>query len=341
VYLQTKVLVLPFADHLQCNETLEQLDNIIRHLEGRAQLLVTERISEPHRRRHRDGILEEERQRLDTLILADDAEQLKSYLSNLEYQQPPSSPTQPMGIGIFRPSTQSASDDQHSESGGGGGIVSPSKLPISPVSNITTRQQKLNDGSHHRLLTSLLFLACQHRAYKCIRHLVDSKANVSGVDDVNERTLIHKIVLCGGQLDCYDPRPSPTSLPSTPSSNGNELLKFLLDASPSASSCLTVADIFGRIPLHYAAMNGYADMARVLVEKHREMQHRATPDFESEFVKCRAHGASWLDYEGHSPLFYAVIYGFTDVVAALLDVQDVDVDDLPVGTLIFISSSIA
>jgi hypothetical protein len=48
----------------------------------------------------------------------------------------------------------------------------------------------------------------------------------------------------------------------------------------------------------------------------------------------KAYGSAWIDHDGYSPMFYAVFKGYADVVALMIDVENIDVDDITIGTIV-------
>ena len=139
---------------------------------------------------------------------------------------------------------------------------------------------------------------------------------MDGKDDINERSLVHKLVLHGGVMPQDVPAENPVSDDIT-------LLDAILKTSKDATLMLSSTDIFGRIPLHYAALNGYPKIAKLIV------QHMEEAAMERRSKKII--GSTFGDHEGHSSLFYAVVHGFKDVVQVLTDVEGVNVDDLSIG----------
>ncbi|KAI9226781.1 MAG: Glycerophosphoryl diester phosphodiesterase family-domain-containing protein [Piptocephalis tieghemiana] len=166
--------------------------------------------------------------------------------------------------------------------------------------------------------------------------------------DVYERSILHKLVLNGGSfalpttsspnsstkllkdgigtpiyptspthLDATSSNPSAFS-PSGDSSNEEEkeaerkaveLVTFLARRLPTLPP-----DLFGRHPLHYAALAGHASIAKALCQVARE-QRFLSPDPDQPFdVGNRL----WCDREGYTPLFYAILRGHASVVHVLL-----------------------
>lgn len=85
---------------------------------------------------------------------------------------------------------------------------------------------------------------------------------------------------------------------------------------------LMSADLYGRIPLHYAAINNDLDVTQGLISLIKFTQ--------SESLMLETF---WIDCEGHSPLFYAVVGGHESVVLAILIINGLSVDDKLLGGL--------
>lgn len=180
-----------------------------------------------------------------------------------------------------------------------------------------------------RLLSYLLARSCFQNSRKCLPYLISSGATLSSMDDINQRTLLHKLVISGGILTDLKsiPRiinsPSPTSptLPCYPSVDNPVLISFLLErleeiAPDHLKTVLFGRDIFGRKPIHYAAIQGSQEIARTLLQSMRK--------------HCTLDGcanANWLDHDGFSPFFYAVLKGHAGVLQVLIEegeVKDVE-----------------
>jgi glycerophosphodiester phosphodiesterase len=181
-------------------------------------------------------------------------------------------------------------------------------------------------------------------------------------DDVNERTLLHKLALHGGRLPqnpgdastrritsngaagaayffpctaLSKPRTTPghsSSIAPSPwasvTATANAvsagtldlaavnddptLIELVLERLP-ASFITDAPDIFGRRPLHYAALNGFARIASALIHD----LHRRHTEGDTRIIDLSAD--AWCDNEGYTPLFYAVLRGHAETVRVLID----------------------
>ncbi|KAJ3300308.1 Glycerophosphocholine phosphodiesterase [Borealophlyctis nickersoniae] len=118
-------------------------------------------------------------------------------------------------------------------------------------------------------------------------------------DDINRRNVLHKLVLHVGAMSSGDKS-------SACSRDDNSTFCHLLSEIPSGTAMLAVKakDYVGRTPLHYASLYGLPNIARAML--------RHVP-------KGFRNPEQWQDDDGHSPLFYAVIRGFDEVLEALID----------------------
>lgn len=145
--------------------------------------------------------------------------------------------------------------------------------------------------------------------------------------NVNEQTVLHKLSIDGGAfahthdsvsgplgIVDHHHQPAPKDDPT--------LITFILQQL----SCNTqvealcnlnsTADIFGRRPLHYAAMHGYPNITRALLKDLKASGEFV--DFSSPY---------WFDTDGFTPLIYAVSRGHADVMKVLIeegDIKDID-----------------
>ncbi|KNC99854.1 uncharacterized protein SPPG_05227 [Spizellomyces punctatus DAOM BR117] len=165
--------------------------------------------------------------------------------------------------------------------------------------------QALSTAEEKRTYCSILVKACQRNALKCIAHLVQQPDLVSTPlpGDINQRTILHRLAVLGPNLLR---QPGGGMVPSSGIGRDDPtLLQYILSHIPSnvANSALRVKDFLGRTPLHYTALYGMPSTAKVLL------------NFLSDGI---LKGSQWVDDDGHSPLFYAVVRGFVDVLLVLL-----------------------
>jgi len=151
--------------------------------------------------------------------------------------------------------------------------------------------------------------------------------------NVNEQTVLHKLAIEGGTFSKSsdsERRPSfgslltektPQIAVKTPMDDPT-LISFILNqissyaATDSLCALKSTADIFGRRPLHYAAMHGYTNITRALLTDLKSSGEFV--DFSSPY---------WLDTDGFSPLIYAVTRGQAGVLQILIEeggITDVD-----------------
>ncbi|KAG0297050.1 Glycerophosphocholine phosphodiesterase [Linnemannia gamsii] len=172
---------------------------------------------------------------------------------------------------------------------------------------------------------SLFRRACQVRAYKCISLIMSLGAGALMVN-VNEQTVLHKLSIDGGvfaQTQESVSGPSGTIADRQPAPKDDPtLITFILQQlscntqMEAICNLNSTADIFGRRPLHYAAMHGYPNIAKALLRDLKTSGEFV--DFSSPY---------WFDTDGFTPLIYAVSRGHAAVVKVLIeegDIKDVD-----------------
>jgi ankyrin repeat protein len=140
-------------------------------------------------------------------------------------------------------------------------------------------------------------------------------ASPASHDDVNERNLLHKLCIQGGQLIEQVPAVARKS-PIDPSLETITLIEILLKHDGSLTR---QSDILHRKPLHYAAMYGFARIADILLQHSvANGEYSENQNFTSRF---------WVDHEGYSPLFYAILNGRTEATKVLIArgmIKDID-----------------
>lgn len=200
------------------------------------------------------------------------------------------------------------------------------KLKESPhMKNVLFSATK--SGRPGQFSRSLFRRACQVRAYKCISLIMSLGAGALMVN-VNEQTVLHKLSIDGGAFaHTHDSVSGPLGIVADhhhqPAPKDDPtLITFILQQL----SCNTqvealcnlnsTADIFGRRPLHYAAMHGYPNITRALLKDLKASGEFV--DFSSPY---------WFDTDGFTPLIYAVSRGHADVMKVLIeegDIKDID-----------------
>lgn len=198
----------------------------------------------------------------------------------------------------------------------------------------------------------MLYKACNFRAMRCIKLLLNSGASIQEDEDINERTLIHKLVIHGSKLPKDKSSPTNSNVIGLEGSqmtyfatafqsrkdsksiyyrtnNASEdvgLMSWILEHIPQTEySKVSLRDAFGRKPLHYAAVNGFENYTKILLEfLVRTEQFPLQQGFNDP---------SWFDNDGFTPLLYAVFCGHTTVVNCIIKVGNIkNTDAISNGT---------
>ncbi|CAO3573204.1 unnamed protein product [Mortierella alpina] len=187
-------------------------------------------------------------------------------------------------------------------------------------------------GRLAQLPRSLFRKACQLKAFQCISLIMSFGAGTL-LANVNDQTVLHKLAIEGGTFaKTQDADSTPPSSHAHPYKSGECLpmaprddpsliafiLKELSSYAQQDSLCTlkSTADIFGRRPLHYAAMHGFPNIARALINDLKAS---------GEFVDLS--NPYWFDTDGFTPLIYAVSRGQAGVLQVLIEeggIKDVD-----------------
>ncbi|KAG0199825.1 Glycerophosphocholine phosphodiesterase [Mortierella sp. GBA30] len=187
-------------------------------------------------------------------------------------------------------------------------------------------------GRLGQLPRALFRKACQEKAYQCISLIMSFGAGTLLVN-VNEQTVLHKLAIEGGTFAKTQDAETimPSSFSVIPSADGIQtptpkddptLISFILKElssyalKDSLCTLKSTADIFGRRPLHYAAMHGFTNISRALVRDLKDS---------GEFVDFS--NPYWFDTDGFTPLIYAVSRGQAGVMQVLIEeggIKDVD-----------------
>ncbi|CAM0142629.1 unnamed protein product [Umbelopsis sp. WA50703] len=169
--------------------------------------------------------------------------------------------------------------------------------------------------SRQQLLNTLLEFACKSTSLGCLELLLDEGASPASNDNVNERNLLHRLCIQGGNLIEQE----PTVARSSPVDSAQEtitLIQILLKHNPNLTS---QSDILHRKPLHYAAMYGFSRIVDTLLRHSvNNGEYSESQNFTSRF---------WVDHEGYSPLFYAILNGSTAATKILISrggITDID-----------------
>ena len=205
------------------------------------------------------------------------------------------------------------------------------------------------DASYTSLCLNLLQRAISCRAKDCIDELLDHTETLDEDDDINKRNCIHRLIISIGRSkapseeDTLDetspsdllgaanyitPAAAPILAPHacktkemdgvTSFGRGDRsvvLVQFLLDRlQPQQRDALQARDVYGRMPLHYAAQYGFVIICHILIAR---MQ--AWGQFE---VEEGIDAPFWQDADGCAPLHLSVIGGHPLTTEALLGAEN-------------------
>ncbi|KAF9395548.1 Glycerophosphocholine phosphodiesterase [Podila verticillata] len=175
-----------------------------------------------------------------------------------------------------------------------------------------------------RMPRSLFRKACEEHAFKCIA-LIMSFSTGALIVNVNDQTVLHRLAIEGGNFHTKSNK-SGSSVDKNADvhtkTDDPTLIAFILQQLSSLTlkdslcTLTSTSDIFGRRPLHYAAMHGYANITRALLSDLKASGEFI--DFSSPY---------WLDTDGITPLIYAVSRGHANVLKVLVEeggIRDVD-----------------
>ncbi|KAI8596165.1 Glycerophosphoryl diester phosphodiesterase family-domain-containing protein [Dissophora ornata] len=158
---------------------------------------------------------------------------------------------------------------------------------------------------------SLFRKACEEKAFQCISLMMSFGAGTLMVN-VNEQTVLHKLAIEGGNftktpnadnsnhLAHFAKAQTQTQIP--PPKDDPELIAFILKElskhsnQDSLCTLTSTADIFGRRPLHYAAMHGFPNITKAFISDLKES---------GEFIDFS--DPYWFDTDGFTPLIYAIM----------------------------------
>ena len=152
--------------------------------------------------------------------------------------------------------------------------------------------------------------------------LLDSGANIIIDDDINQQSLIHKLVIHGGKL----PRDRPSQLTASSyalssSSSGNNstlsedisLICLILENIPqSLYATVSTRDSFGKRPLHYSSLCGFSEITNLLLEFLISRTEQLPP-------LQGFNDPSWFDNDGFTPLLYAASRGHAAVLNCFIN----------------------
>lgn len=206
------------------------------------------------------------------------------------------------------------------------------------------------DGRLPPVLTlNLLQRAIGCRAKACINQLLARMDQLNEGDDINKRNCLHRLIISSGRLkptptgdhlaatlldpnvdstNYIKPAALPTSIPqlsSTKEFDGTTdfsrddkvvvLLQYLLDKlRPQQREALRARDVYGRMPLHYAAQYGFVVICQIIISRMQAWgQFEVSEGIDAPF---------WQDAEGYAPLHLSVIGGHPITTRTLLEAED-------------------
>ncbi|KAF2003316.1 GDPD-domain-containing protein [Amniculicola lignicola CBS 123094] len=198
-----------------------------------------------------------------------------------------------------------------------------------------------------QLLLNLLQRSITCKAKTCIDQLLPDIISLEEEDDINKRNCIHRLVISigrsrSGQAMGVDgsqqipadkpqyivpaelPNRAPTPCTTTEKesyqllSKNDELVRmliYLLDRlQPRQCAALKSRDVYGRLPLHYAAQYGFVVVCQVVIKHMQDWgQFDVTQGIDSPW---------WQDAEGYAPLHLSVIGGHPLTTKALLQAEN-------------------
>lgn len=185
-----------------------------------------------------------------------------------------------------------------------------------------------------RLLLNLLQRSISCRSKRCIDSLLQQIHTLEEDGDVNKRNCLHRLVIAISRAKINESKQQDNSsnsswleatryiqpaehqvtkpVPFTTTEKENtkllpkddpsvQLLTYLLDKlSPQQRPALKARDIYGRIPLHYAAQYGFIEICEIVIKHMQDWgQFDATKGIDAP---------EWQDEEGLAPLHIAVIH---------------------------------
>ncbi|CAG8482851.1 3018_t:CDS:10 [Gigaspora margarita] len=160
-----------------------------------------------------------------------------------------------------------------------------------------------------------LYKACWYPALKCIELLLNLGVNIHGEEDINKRSLIHKLVINGGILPKENITTSPVSSPIS-IRDDPRIIACILKSLPSDSQALS-QDVYDKSPLHYAAIKGLVRITQTLLEYLKK-----TRQFSLKEADFNDH--VWFDGDGYSPLFYATINNKVQVLECIISILQIN-----------------
>lgn len=199
------------------------------------------------------------------------------------------------------------------------------------------------------LMLNLLQRAIGCRAKACINQLLAKIDRLDEGDDINKRNCLHRLIITSGRsktsadgeplaatlldpnvdtTNYIKPAALPTLMPQTSSTKEFDgstdfsrddkvvvLLQYLLDQlRPQQREALQARDVYGRMPLHYAAQYGFVVICQMIISRMQAWnQFEVSDGIDAPF---------WQDVEGYAPLHLSVIGGHPITTRTLLEAED-------------------
>jgi len=213
-------------------------------------------------------------------------------------------------------------------------------------SNVNTEDSEGNIPPIMALNLLQRAIAC--RAKACVDQLLEEIETLNEGDDINKRNVIHRIIITMGRskssgdgevtdsglqdinvdtTNYIKPAAPPVLAPLTSSTKeldgyrrfGREdravvLLEYLLDKLRLRHrEALRARDVYGRMPLHYAAQYGFVIICQIIIAKMQAWgQFEVSNGMDAPF---------WQDVDGYAPLHLSVIGGHPDTTRTLLEAE--------------------
>ncbi|MCJ1473296.1 Glycerophosphocholine phosphodiesterase [Lambiella insularis] len=210
-------------------------------------------------------------------------------------------------------------------------------------------EQKYSEAAtYQRLLLNLLQRSITCRSKACIAQLLEMITSIEEIDEVNQRNFIHRLVVSLGRTkpagdaeksaeimeedadngkSYITPAAAPILIPSARAAKevngvaslGRDdktvvLLEYILDHLDSSQrTALQARDIYGRMPLHYAAQYGFVVVCQIIISRMQRWGQFEVPEgIDAPF---------WQDSEGYAPLHLSVMGGHPLTTKALLEAE--------------------
>ena len=223
--------------------------------------------------------------------------------------------------------------------------------PLELAQQLSDSSSKLEgtggDVQRLALCHTLLQRAIACRSKKCTREILSRLPALDGARDINNRNCIHRLIIVASRSNSSDddqldvtqfpdgvsefsymkPATAPTLAAQKPSlwekyieADGSKIqettdfLEHLLDnLKPEQRPVLRGRDVYGRIPLHYAAQNGFVAICKLIISRMQKWhKYEDSSGIDAPF---------WFDVDKLTPLHLSVIGGHPLTTKALLDAE--------------------